>query len=303
MVCKICICEDAQAQAPSPDEWFNHWVSGMNLFQNKNYNEAIAEFSQAINFCEVNAKMDESHVHLYNDRGQALMLSNQHTEAIADFSKVIESQQAPIQQTIRALWGRTTCYGIVEDCENFQLDYEKLKITDPDYPKVEYTNDYVIFRNFNCSALTSHAKSKFCCAMIHLDICKSKEDILFTDTGVCLVKRKCQCGCEKSEKENEYEKENGKSCNCCGEIIMFTPPLAAKNTTNCKYWCDRVAQSAFVMCGGMFKTVTCKLICTGVVETLKEGCHWCCGGSGFYRKCVQPFEDFIKQVPCDPQFD
>jgi tetratricopeptide (TPR) repeat protein len=301
---QIYACENKTAYAQEPEAWFYHWIFGMNLFQDKSYDEAVTEFSQAINLLEFVGQMDENHLHLYNDRGQALLLSKKYTQAIPDFTRVLETSNSPINQTIRALWGRTTCYGAINDNENFKKDYERLKVTDPDYPKVEYTKDYVIFKNFNTSALTPYAKDKFCSAMIHFDLCKSKEDIVFTNLGVCLVKRTCLYDSEKLKQDHQYEQNNDQSFGCCGGTNRMPAMLvAAGNIGDCKYWCDRVSQSAFVMCGSVFKTLSCKLICSGFVETLKEGCYWCCEGDGFYKKCVKPFEEFILQVPCDPQFD
>ena len=298
VMCQLSAQEDLQTG------WFDRWLSGMTHFGSENYDEAIKDYSQAINLRESEGKLKDADLYLYNDRGQAYLLCQRFDEAVYDFTKVLDVPEVPVEQKIRALWGRATCYATMDEYDEFNSDYENLKITDPNYPKVEFTKEYVIFRNFDGSRFSDHAKDRFRCSMIHMDICKAKEDVVFTRTGVCLVKRRCQCGCEKSKQEQIFEQEHGKQCNSCGETIRLgMARYANKRDDDCKYWCDRLAQTAFVLCGTTFATLRCKIYCTALVEAIKEGCHWCCEGGEFYKKCVEPYAQYIFQVPCDPQFD
>lgn len=295
------VCQTAvhTHEEPVAKEWMNHWTAAILAMENRLYEQAVDSYSKAIHQTQTEAESQE-YLHLFNGRGQAYLLAGQYQEAIQDFKWTADHPDASLRDKITAQWALTRCYAHLEDIENFAKEFAIVREIDPHYPKVEVSKDYLIFHNF--SQKTTQAKQQFTCAMIHMDICTSKEDITFTETGMCLVKKKCHCGCAKCE-ENEVIRQ--KPCADCGFILEPTESddFQANTEAECKFWCNRIANTCLAVCTSRFKNPACQSLCIEVVEALRKGCHWCCGGDGFYKKCVEPFQNYLLQVPCDPMWD
>lgn len=273
-----CLLSQSYADSERDDSWSNRWTSGIMAVQNKQYEEAIAEYTKAIEVLEKEGLILD-HLYLYNSRGQAYLFFDKFEEALKDFKTVAHNQKASATDKILAQWGMTRSYALLGDVENFQKEFAKVKDLDPEYPKVESNEDYIIFRNFHSDSPC--VKDYFAEALVKLEICDYLEDVIFTETGICLIRKKCPCSFSK--KQMKIGQNN--------------------NEENCQYWCNRVTDGALLMCGNRFKKLRCQWLCVEVVEALRSACYWCCEGEGFYKRCVKPFEDFLQQVPCDPLWD
>ncbi len=174
--------------------WFNYFTSGILSTQNKEYEKAIEEFSQAIAFLE-DEQLIQEHLYIYNQRGQTFLLSGRNLESLDDFNKVAEAEKVSPSDKITALWGLTRCYARLDDIENFDRVMQIVKNEDPKYPKVESSKEYLVFRNFSQNNLC--CRKKFACAMVNLDICDKVEDVTFTDSCVCIIKKRQYCDCSE----------------------------------------------------------------------------------------------------------
>jgi tetratricopeptide (TPR) repeat protein len=261
-------------------DWQEQWTSAIVLVKKGKYDEGICKYSQAIQILEETNQLDE-HLYIYNNRAQAYLFADLYEMAAADFNKVKMNPKANATDKILAQWGIARSYALLNDEENFHVEFAKIKEIDPHYPKVESTKDYFIFRNFHSDSPC--VKKNFANILVKMDVCESVQDVVFTNSGVCLVKRKAS-SCAINQPRLEGAFNNNKEADC-------------------KYWCDRIGNGALVMCANKFKLIKCQWLCIEVVEIVKSGCYWCCEGDGFYRNCVKPFEDFLAQVPCDPLWD
>jgi hypothetical protein len=79
--------------------------------------------------------------------------------------------------------GFTRCYAHLGDLERFGQEFAKVKQMDPQYPKVESSKNYLIYRNFNADSLC--AKKNFARALVEMNICNREEEVIFTNLGLC----------------------------------------------------------------------------------------------------------------------
>lgn len=127
-------------------------------------------------------------------------------------------------------------------------------------------------------------RNRLCSFFCDIDLCESREDIIFTDAGICIVKI-TGCPCMLSMYHAGFDR--------------------AVDNADCRYWCDRASELAQSWCATHFQKLGCQHACKETVNHLKMGCYWCCDGGGFYENCYKPFEDIVARMarPCDPLFD
>lgn len=261
----------------SQKEWINNLISAEFYVKSKEYSRAICEYSEAIEKLKVS---NSEKLFLYYERGRVYGLSGKYVEALEDFTFIVDHANVNSSDFVKALWGRSACYSALNDSENFERDLRLIKESDY-YPKVESNKNTIIVRNFDFSRVPINLKKRYMKIMVEIGVCDSEQDIVFTHSGVCIIKKSNKLRCNRypqNSREGDYN-------------------------TDCDYWCDKVAAISNAMCGRYFPNPWCLGVCVSVVEVLKDACHWCCKDDGFYKKCVKPFEDFISKIPCDPQFD
>lgn len=262
----------------SSEEWLSHWMTGTLFVKEKKFNEAIVEYTQSIEILEREDRLQDQ-LYIFNNRGEAYLLSDQYACALADFRIVRESQVTSLTDKIMSQWGIARTYARLGDLENFIEQFQKVREIDPNYPKVEVTREYIIFRNFHSDSPC--VRKNFAKTLVKINLCKREGDVIFTNNGICMVKRS----------------DENRACQVVGRINQ------SNNEQNCKYWCDRIANTALMVCSSRFSGIMCITACSQIVESLRQGCFWCCEGEGFYERCVKPFEDYLIRVPCDPEWD
>lgn len=157
-------------------------------------------------------------------------------------------------------------------------------------PKYEFSKDYIVITDVP----TTRARRDFTtCLMIHTGLAENKSKIHFYDKK-CIVERNQHSPCGCKECESIY-------CdNCMRTFYMTATP---ETIQGCKNWCDRVATFSATQCGRRFIPFTCQVACAVVINELRVLCNKCCDTGDFMNNCVKPFETFVQQVPCHPDFD
>jgi len=132
--------------------------------------------------------------------------------------------------------------------------------------------------------------------MIHLGICDGKKDVHFCGNGIVFVKKRCPNGCPTPE--------DNKVCDQCGRHLIKNPKASQTcEIMKCKNWCDRLNLVANGLCLKTFDKVGCVFVCQSIVAEIHKFCNFCCGKGTFYKTCIEPYENFLPKVPCDPMWD
>lgn len=262
--------------------WETHWIQAVEFCQQKNYTEAEKEFDLSIIALEY--MEDTFHYHVYIDRARLYILENRYVEALSDLNIALDSINLKETDRIRGLVSRIiTCMNL-NMYDQALSDFDEYKIISPYFPKIEFTKENIIIRNMPTCKCYKQLVSSF---LICSGMCENPTDIKMLDSGICIAKRKvCHCN---SELKKEGEVSNG--------------------VEDCRYWCDKMALAGLAWCAKAFKSWKCQSLCILAVDLLKDGCHWCCNEGSFYKKCIKPFEDIVKQMDklqdehCDPYWD
>lgn len=277
------------------EEWQEYWTKAVECCEEKKFEEAGCFFDLAIQYMEAEKVTD--HPHVYIDRARLNLLLNQNEKSIQDLDKALSNEKIDCQEKLRALVSRFIVrsrlgmnQGAIEDLNAFG----ELKV---DKPVIEKTEQKIIIRNIpDCDCY----KKIMTCYFIHSGMCRSKKDIKILKSGIWLVDRAANCGCND---QKEIDSENS-ICDACGAV------LGAKtgdndSVGNCKVWCDRATVAGGTYCGRVFKSGWCQSFCAVAVYELQKGCYWCCENGDFYKRCVKPFENILAQMGegCDPAWD
>lgn len=278
-------------------EWQDDWSDAIIACKENHLEEAEFLFGKAI--CEMEQKKDQTHPEIYVDRSRLYLLLERNLECISDIDMALSFDCLTGEELTRAIvtrWLARSKLGLVEDAIN-DLDYFA-SVNKENLPKKEVTKKYIIIRNIpECECY----RNIMTCYYIHSGICDSKEDITMTESGICIIKRAKNCGCNDCEEKKALER----NCDACGRRIL-KPQCANQDTMKgCKDMCDRMAVAGGVWCGAKFKTGRCQAACALAVNEIRNGCHWCCKDGGFYDNCIKPFADILAMMGnvCDPAWD
>lgn len=278
------------------DSWQEHWTVAVNSCEEKRFDEANYHFDLAIQGMEDEG--DESHPHVYVDRARLKMLLNRPDESLPDLDRALANKNIQYQEKLRALISRFIVraqvgmeQGALEDLKTFG----ELKV---DKPIIEHTKRNIIIRNMpDCDCY----RKLMTCYFIHSGMCESKSNIKMLKSGICIVDKACDCGCQHCEERDSKDR----ICDACGMTLRATNTAINTRESNCKSYCDQGAIAGATWCGKVFKTWTCQTACGIAVYNIQQGCNWCCEGDGFYKRCVKPFEDILSRMGegCDPAWD
>lgn len=275
-------------------DWHDYWIEAVQLCNDKNYNEAIAMFDQAIACMEANGDVD--HPHVYVDRGRLNLLLNRNELALADLNKALSNEKISKPERTRALVSRLMVNSRLGHDQYVLSDLKTFGETYENKPVREETKENIIIRNVpQCNCY----RNIMTCYFIHSGMCESKNDIKILDSNIWIIKKACDCGCNECEEKNQTDRV----CDACGAIIYSQNNQ--QKIEECKGWCDRMAIASSAWCGKVFKDIRCQAACAIAVYELQQGCYWCCNGEGFYKKCIKPFENICQYIkePCDPAWD
>lgn len=265
-------------------EWRNDWAIAVEQCQNKKFDDAVINFTNCIS--EIEARNDNSGLHVYIDRARLYLIQNKFKEALDDLDKVIENKNLSKKDLNRALVSRICAKSNLEISEGINEDLKLLWETLPEKQELEFTKKHIIIRNVpECDCFKSIV-SNF---VIKAGYCNSDSNIRILDSGTMIIDRtdKCDCGCKNNE----------------NNVILN---YANEKPSSCIEWCDYFTIGAATWCGKAFKSYGCQVACLSAVEMIRRRiCYPCCREDNFYRTCIQPFSDIAPyiQAPCDPMWD
>jgi tetratricopeptide (TPR) repeat protein len=254
-------------------DFLNTWTQAVENCDIANYEQAEIYFTKCIN--EATPEEINTHPHIYVDRGRLYMLLDRYEEALEDINIALKNENLKNEDLYRALLSRISIFVKLERIEEALEDYERLS---PIFPKIEHTEDTIIIRNIPDNEFYKKMVTNY---YVSTGICKKESDIKILSSGIIIAKKnKCACG--------------------CGSV-----PYLNSKIDNCKEGCDTIAVMAGAWCGGYFKKKRCQVLCALAVNTIKNGCHWCCSTGSVYEKCIQPFNHILETMGnvCDPAWD
>lgn len=271
--------------------WKDRWSDAIIFCKEQKYVEAESCFNDAI--VEMEQIGDIEHPYVYVDRARLYLLLDRNEEVLPDVDKAISSTYLTLNDRIRAVVTRLMARSRLNMEEEVLEDLNYFgEINKENMPKKEVTEKYIIIRNIpDCECYKNVMK----CYYIHSGICKSKNDIQITDSGTCIIKKSCDCGC--------MDITLTRSCDACGKTLKADDNEALG--LQCKNWCNRSAVAGSAWCAKMFKRTWCQIACATAVYELQQACHWCCAEGNAYKKCIKPFEDILAAMGnvCDPVWD
>lgn len=264
--------------------WQENWSNAVECCSNQDYVNAEHNFNEAI--AQLESAGDDSHPHVYVDRGRLFSLLGRNEEALEDLNIGRASPLLTGDDKLRAVVSRLVTYYRLNMFEESKPELQEFKSI-YSCPKLEVYKDKVIIRNVpDCEC--AHGVIK---AFVASSFCESEADVKIMN-GICIAKRKaCNCGCDKTK--NDPLAAN----------MRIQSPKAYVN--DCRWYCDKMQVGSNLFCAGAFKFFRCQAICIATVEVIKDGCYWCCDTGNFYKNCVKPFEDIVGRMGqgCDPAWD
>jgi hypothetical protein len=273
--------------------WQDYWIKAVENCDQRSYDVANEMFDLAIAYMEKEG--DTNHPYVYVDRARLNLLLEKNELAIADLDKALANDKITQQEKSRAAISRMIARSRLGMDKGVLEDLKLFAETSENKPIMEKTREHIIIRNVpNCSCYRNLMTSYF----IDSGMCESKDDIQMLNSGIWLIRRKGDCGCNKDEEKSRLDNN-------------FNPYIAGSKINrheqrdSCRAWCDRMAIAGAGWCGKVFKRLDCQTACGWAVYEIQQGCYWCCDGEGFYKRCIKPFEniaDYI-QAPCDPMWD
>lgn len=274
------------------DDWREYWIKAVEQCDKKEYDSAKEMFDLAVYTIEENRDLD--HPNVYVDRARLNLLLENNESALADLDKALSNEKITKSEKIRAVVSRMIARSRLGMDKGVLEDLKFIGENSENRPTFEKTRDHIIIRNVpDCSCYIN----LMTCYFIHSGVCLSKNDIQRLSSGIWLVKKNGGCN------DCQGILNSDRMCDACGSILRM------QNTQDkidvCNKWCDRMAIAGTGWCGKVFKTLKCQIPCAWAVYEIQQGCHWCCDGDGFYKRCVQPFENIGKYIhdPCEPFWD
>lgn len=289
--------------------WDDYWTEAVERCHQEEYAKAESLFNLAIN--ELEKGNPALHAHVYVDRARLYSLLDRDCEALADVDKALSFSSLEGEDQLRAVVTRVTTLYRLGRYDEAKLENEKLKAIYP-APKLELTEDKVIIRNMpDCE--WSH---QFFKSFLGRSFCESEDDVRIIN-GICIGKRK-KCSCSEKDTKSSLEQElplfqqHEQSMKPCLEQAFPTllqhgqsKKQAKEAIEDCCHWCDKIFLAAQTFCAQTFKKYRCQVACLLAIDSLKDGCYWCCKTGDFYETCVKPFEDILAYMGkgCDPAWD
>jgi tetratricopeptide (TPR) repeat protein len=258
-------------------DWSNHYVDGIQSYQNKEFGKAKLAFTQAIELTK--KEKDESHIFIRTNRAKTFLALEEYYKALEDINEVIDCPSLSNKDLIDALEIRMRVYAGLEMHHRFQEDYIWYKSLNPYMPIFEYTNKYIIVRN---------------CEMMKEDDQEFTYG-LFVATGLCV-------DCSKIIRFNDtivIERKNISTCSCSSECCEKESDILKdkERMENCHKNCDLVAHIASEISGTLIVINPNLFGMMTTIEVIRNGCRKCCGDNGgFYMNCIQPITDYLQMI-------
>lgn len=269
------------------DKWEKYWIEAVTNCDQKNYDKATEMFNFAIACMEKEG--DTDHPHIYVDRARLNLLLDRNELAIVDLDIALENSKITQKEKSRAAISRMIARSRLNMDQGVLEDLKVFAETTENQLSLEVTKEHVILRNSPDCLCFRHLMTSY---FVESGICTSENDIQVLNSGIWLIKRINDCGCNQEQTLDVNNRV----------VLKANSP---QEIDSCRGWCDRMAIAGATWCSKVFKRLDCQSACAIAVYQIQKGCYWCCDGEGFYKRCIKPFEniaDYIK-APCDPMWD
>lgn len=127
------------------DEWVNHWINGVEFSKDQNnYPKAIETYTTAIQ--KLSSDQIAVQLNLVLERGSLYFQTLDYSNAIKDFSIVLNNSQANQEQKIEALWGRSKAYLASGKVTEYEKDSHELEEMQFFFNPIADTKQYAILK-------------------------------------------------------------------------------------------------------------------------------------------------------------
>lgn len=168
--------------------WMRHWFQGAQSLSDNNPSKAIEEYTKAIENLDIHAP--RNYLNLYIARGTAYLENSKYEDAIKDFNVVINNRLASIEERSNALEGRAQAFFGAGKLQNFVADTNELEKIDPSYAiNYEESKNYVVFKMGNRLRSDPNIKKAFLKSLQSKHAIDSEKDVIFTPTGIGLIRK------------------------------------------------------------------------------------------------------------------
>jgi hypothetical protein len=221
-----------------------------------------------------------------------------YSEAIADWTKVIDLSPHRSSEVFDAHWNRGLAYHSLGDEENLVKDFTYVWQNDQRSPRYKQTGNIIEIDNINWNHAPTHEKDFIVGMFKRMNLITCEECINVSPSGKCiltinrpnpdhpccepcagkaLLKDDCRCDYwDDREKERRKKEEEIRTC---------------------KDRCTRLGVLAAPVCSYL-KYYPCKAACATAVAELTRQCNNCCDYDSWYDACLRPLERFV-QYPQD----
>lgn len=180
IISPLCLFGQEQTQ------WAERWVEGLGHYQKKEFNQAVEKYTSALNSVDI----IDIHPYIRYDRARAYHFSGQQKKAIEDFTYVIGHSKPTSRRFQAALVGRSVAYAMSGDMEKSKADSDRVeKVLSGPFASTD-NSGYRIMDIGPAIGLDDLAKKAYINSLIFTGLCESEKDVIFSPSGVVLVKRR-----------------------------------------------------------------------------------------------------------------
>lgn len=175
------------------DNYVENWFLATQYSQNREFSKAVEAYTQAIN--SLNQNQILTHLHLYNERAKAYLYlgfsdKKNYEKALQDYSLVINHLASSQIDKTTALLGRGQIYLLLGRCQDFVNDINTAEKMEPIFTdSYEEKEDYVIFKMSNRLRYDKTLENAFTKMLVVKHAVDSEKDIVFTDSGIGIIKK------------------------------------------------------------------------------------------------------------------
>lgn len=171
------------------DGWVGDWLQAMEFSkEQEKYGKSIAAYTAAIDRLQL-LKHKQLQLEIINERGNLLFKMLNFSDAINDFSYVLEHSLTNQEQRIEALWGRSKAYLGSGLFQKFQEDMKRLDQLQDFIQTVVDTANYSIIKVNPFVFRESTGRERFIKLLLMRNEISSDKDVFFTHTGLVIIKK------------------------------------------------------------------------------------------------------------------
>jgi tetratricopeptide (TPR) repeat protein len=267
--------------------WEDFWVSGIYSCSQKNYKDAVFHFTESINL--LNAAQNANFPQIYIDRGIAYSLLFEFNNALNDFENAIQSNKLSDNDKVRLCVNKLAVLSSLDDHKNIFLELDNLKKIDPNFPQIEFTENYVFIRNVPANKWYRKAIK---CLLIHSGMCSSKGDMYIYPSNILVAVKKGHCGCESCiDRDSKLQ-----TCDQCAQPLQFNNSNIDPSTEEIESYtqcCDELALASTAWCVQMLKKTQSRLAGFYALDLIRQVASQVPQNENIYEQCITPFAELI----------